>query len=110
MPRREGPLWVFDDEERGLKGEAFVGNASSLIDALASSYGVKPRGKKKEISLLFSASKFPDSTRLKLVSKPQNGDPGVTYEWSEEEAWLCPAFFCYFDPTSIPEELYAMVV
>jgi hypothetical protein len=106
-PRKEGNIWVFDDPENGLRNEAFVPNASGVIDKLVEIYGVKP--KNNHIDLLFGSTMFPGATRLELVAEDK-GHTGVTYKWPKFglEAWLCPAFYCYFDPTEVPRELYAM--
>lgn len=108
-PWKEGPLWIFNDDEAGLRREAFVSNASKLIDALVRKYEVEPDDDGK-ITLLFSHEEFPDSTKLELVDDSKGC--GVTYEWHKRKlsAWLCPAFYHYFEVDSVPTELYAQAV
>lgn len=105
--RSEGGIWAFDDPTCGLRGEPFVTNASKLIDELVKFFGVKPDSK-GQIQLMFSHVPFPDSVRMVLVNDSQGG--GVTYycEQFEQAAWLCPAFYNYFDTDRVPVELYAM--
>lgn len=106
-PWKSGTIWAFDDEGAGLRGEPFVANASELIDNLVKKYKAE-QDEEGKINLLFSHLPFPGATKL-LLAEDGKGT-GVTYLWPEKklEAWLCPAFYCYFDTDSVPTELYAL--
>jgi hypothetical protein len=105
-PWKEGPLWLFDDERVGLRAEPFVQNASALIDELVRMNKVK-RDKEGKISLLFGPNKFPGSVELELADVEPEGR-GVTYVWHEKkmDAWLCPAFYKYFQVGRAPRQLF----
>lgn len=107
QPRKVGPIWLFDDPQRGLKSEPFVLDASVLIDKLVEVFELS--SKQGPISLLFGAAPFPGAVELRRVKSQDEGN-GVIYRWEEHEldGWLCPAFFCYFNPKDIPQRLYAM--
>jgi len=106
-PKKKRGVWSFTDKEAGLRKEPFVGDANELIDELVKFYGIK-LGRKKKLTLLFSAVPFPDATKLD-ISDWHHGDPGVSYTWNGIEAWLCPAFYCYFDISEKPpKSLYVM--
>ena len=110
QPWKEGSLWVFDDERVGLKGEPFVENASQVIDEIVKLNKAK-QDKKGRINLMFSPKPFPKSIKLDLIDV-QEGGTGVTYRWKAKklDAWLCPAFYCYFQVGKVPKELYASAV
>lgn len=101
-------LWVFDDEAKQLKAEAFVCGASELIDDLVYTeldldYDEPERG----FRLIFSKVDFPGSQRhLRRIDKPGFRTVGTWYEDTEGrgEAWLCPALNKYF--TVSPDNIY----
>lgn len=104
-PWKEGSTWMFDDEEIGVRREAFVGGASEMITALMEHFGAKPDDEGK-IDLIFSPTHFPSSERLDFVE----GTPsGVVFLWNEMKAWFCPCFFNYFDVAEVPTQLFCQV-
>jgi hypothetical protein len=104
-PWKEGSTWMFDDEEIGVRREAFVGGASEMITALMDHFGVSPNQDGK-IDLIFSHLPFPKAEQLTFVS----GDTGgVIFSWNKMVAWFCPCFFNYFDRDNVPTNLYAQV-
>lgn len=95
--------WVFDDEATGLDKEAFVAGADTMID-VATEHLEKPE---EGFVLLFSGEYFP-TAQIKLDWVREDGG-GNVYYWPEanQEGWLCPALFKYFDEA--PKEIYAQV-
>jgi hypothetical protein len=115
--------WVFDDDEVGLKREAFVMGAPTVIDrALLDAGGDYEM---REIRLLFSGDPFPDSIEAVSRESPYNflttrgsralsdDSPMKWGQWYEvpamdnETAWLCPATLHYFD--DYPERIHFKV-
>ena len=109
-PWKWGSLWIFDEFRVGLSKEPFVSDASALIDALVSLNDARP-DKEGKINLLFGPKPFRGSIKLNLVEEQPNG-ACVTYRWLERkmDAWLCPAFFRYFEVGRAPRELFAMAM
>lgn len=106
--------WRFDDPTCGLVAEPFVGSANRVIDAIIEHNGAK-LDKEHMISLFFSHVEFPGSTKLILVEEKETVPwvgTGVTYrlDGTDMEAWLCPAFYHYFDADQVPQKLYAIAV
>ena len=96
-------MWVFDDEDDGLRKEPFVGGADTVIDRALEAKGIP--NPTEGFRLVFSAGPFP-AYDLKL-DWLREGDGGNWY-WAEQfelEGWLCPALFRYFDEA--PREIYA---
>lgn len=113
QPWKEGGdngLWVFDDPMVGLRREPFVPSATKLIDELVVLGGAKTDCKGR-INLMFSPKPFQGSVKLDLVDV-ERGGTGVTYTWKEKkmDAWLCPAFYKYFQVGNAPKALYAAAV
>ena len=91
--------WVFDDPAAGLVREPFVCGIPEMIELLVADISTAESGFK----LLFSGQPFPgfqfELTRL----REEIG--GHWYSLArEQEGWLCPALFKYFDEA--PENLY----
>ena len=104
LPYRLMDCWVFDDEERGLYQEPFVGTTNEILDRMVSAKRIK-NGTKK-FRLFFSEGKFPKFQYALVWSRMENG--GNVYLSSFGlEGWLCPALFKYFD--SAPKILYVRV-
>ncbi len=99
----EGTIWVFDDPNKGLVQEAFVGGADTIIDLLTTHIPDAASG----FILIFSASEFP-GYQHRVEWRREQGTGNVYY--SKElniEGWLCPALLRYFD--SPPAELFLQV-
>ena len=95
--------WVFDDEQTGLVKEAFVGGADTMLDMATADIPNADKG----CLMLFSESLFPGAQlRLQWVREEGSGN---VYLWKEQnqEGWLCPALFKYFDVT--PKEIHVQV-
>ena len=100
-------IWAFDDEQRGLVNEPFVGETNTLIDKMAieSGYDLKDN---PQIALMFSHNPFPD---IQCVLWLKEICPnGTTYKdmLSNLHPWLCPAFFLFY--SEAPNTLYGAVV
>lgn len=104
-PWKEGSTWMFDDEEIGVRREAFVGGASEMITALMEHFGVIPDAEGK-INLIFSDGAFPQAEQLTYVESSMSG---VVFRWKNMDAWFCPCFFNYFDVDAVPTHLYCQV-
>ena len=99
-PYKYQGMWVFDDEQVGLRKEPFVSGADTMIDRAVSEIP----GAENGFRMIFSAEPFPGYTyRLERV----RGEFGGNWYRSEElgmEGWLCPALFKYF--AAAPPEIY----
>ena len=99
-PYKYQGMWVFDDEQVGLRREPFVSGADTMIDRAVSDIP----GAEGGFRMIFSAEPFPGYTyRLERVRSEFGGN----WYRSEElgmEGWLCPALFKYF--AAAPPELY----
>ena len=109
--------WVFDDQQTGLKEEAFVLGASEMISTLITAKGIP--NAEHGFTLRFSDQPFDHDVELRLLSpeqaaratgKPVTGLPG-TGNWyagnvagEQMVAWLCPALYEYFE--SAPKRIF----
>jgi hypothetical protein len=92
--------WVFDDPDVDLVKEPFVFGIPEMIDDLVKEIPNANQGFK----LIFSKKPFPGYQRkLTWIRKEFEGN------WytinGENEGWLCPALFKYFEKA--PKEIYA---
>ena len=96
-------MWVFDDPDRGLEREPFVGGADTMIDVATRDIKGADRG----FLALFSAGPFPGTSIV--VEWVREELSGNVYRWHEEnlEGWLCPALLSFLDPP--PEKIYIQV-
>ena len=103
FPYRHKGMWVFDDEDVGLRKEPFVSGADTIIDHAVDTLGIQ--NARKGFRLVFSANPFPDY-HLKL-DWLREGDGGNWYasEQFDMEGWLCPALLKYCEEA--PKEIYA---
>lgn len=126
---RQGKTWMFDDKQRGIKGEPFVAGASELIQKFLDKKGIKAR---KNVPLIFSLEPFPDSETIlyctdKCFPLKQNGtvkiknkvfpkweedltaEPNSAYYISNEGdvCWLCPAQIKFFG--GVADTIYAKI-
>jgi hypothetical protein len=85
--------WVFDDKAKGLEKEPFVAGIPGMIDGITKSIPNAGNG----FRLLFSACPFPDfQAELEWV-KEDSGGNWYRKKGTNEEGWLCPSLFKYFD-------------
>lgn len=97
--------WVFDDADKGLDKEPFVGGSDQIISALVANVGIKDP--EKGFKMIFSGGEFPG---YQLAADwLEEGDGGNWYRVRglDMEGWLCPALFKYFEEA--PKTLYARV-
>lgn len=100
FPYKENGLWMFDDAIAGLHKELFVSGADTIMDLISSTI----KDGEKGFSLIFSNSPFPNyKFKAKWVREEFNGNWYYCEELNQE-AWLCPALFKYFDEA--PDEIY----
>lgn len=92
--------WVFDDDAVGLVKEPFVAGIPEMINDLVKDIPDARKGFK----MLFSASPFPGYQRKLKWSRTEMGGNWYTLEGENQEGWLCPALFKYFEQA--PQELY----
>lgn len=111
---RTGQIWMFDDEQRGIKGEPFVLGASEFIQRHLDAKGITET---KDIPLIFSLEPFPDQEVVLVCTekcKPlklngyKNKKPVFTENKTAEpnsawyvdntghKLWLCPAQIKFF--------------
>ena len=100
VPYKFGGTWVFDDANRSLEKEPFVGGIPQMLDVLTSKIPNAEAG----FRLLFSSHEFPDFTH-KMIWR-RSGAMGNWYYSAEfdTEGWLCPALLKYFQAP--PKEIY----
>lgn len=96
-----GPVWVFDDEESGLKEEAFVCGMSEMISRMIESKNIPNAS--QGFSMSFGDEPF-DGVDAELnwlrADAPNSIFGGNWYSGiiagQEMQGWLCPALFCFF--------------
>lgn len=105
FPYRRSGVWVFDDARTGLKEEAFVAGADTMIDAIIAAKGIPNAS--TGLSLTFSDSPFPgyDAELRWLRTDPVDGNwYSSTIAGRYIEGWLCPALFLYFE--AAPQRIF----
>jgi len=100
-PYKYQGLWVFDDEKVGLLQEPFISGADTIIDRMTENIPDAANG----FRLLFSATPFPGSNAVFQWRREDSGGNWYYSEGLDQEGWLCPALFKYFD--SAPATIYA---
>ena len=103
LARRFNGIWVFEDQERGLINEAFVGGIPEIIEKIMEDSHIPKTDEK--VLIIFSAESFKGHSHI-LKHKEQDGT-GNTYKLGEMEGWLCAALYQYFDKT--PSEIYVQM-
>ena len=112
-----GTCWVFDDQQTGLKEEAFVLGASEMIFKLVRAKHIESA--ELGFTLSFSDEPFDHDVELcwlpakqaaKAIAQPLTSLPAVGnwYQGSvageKMVAWLCPALYEYFNEA--PRNIY----
>jgi len=87
-PYRDGGLWVFDDEAKGLVKEPFVSGMDIILDKMA--------GKRRRLDAVFSAKPFPGHTFHLEWRRGETGGNWYYCPQLDMEGWLCPALLKYF--------------
>ena len=102
--RHQG-AWVYDDPVHGREAEPFVLGASEMLDTLLTldlPHRLTEAGlDRSPFRVLFSAEAFPDAHRAERLREEAAGN---WYRFGDQEGWLCPALFDYFDHA--PAELW----
>ena len=97
-------VWQFDDESKGLKGEAFIAGIDTIIEMMTADIPNAEDG----FTLVFSPGEFPDhQARLDWIEADMGGNWYALKSEKEDFAmkgWLCPALYKYFDVA--PKQLY----
>ena len=100
-PYKYEGLWVFDDAKAGLLQEPFISGADAIIDRMTANIPRAERG----FRLLFSAQPFPAFNAEFEWRRQEAGGNWYHSSALDQEGWLCPALFCYFE--SAPKKIYA---
>ena len=102
-PYRYLDMWVFDDARAGLTAEPFVGGADTMIDRVVADLPDAENG----FVMIFSQSPFPGHQFRLEWRRPENSGNIYYSEALDQEGWLCPALFKYFDTP--PQDIYVQV-
>lgn len=98
--RTKSGMWVYDDEDLGVYGEAFVCGSSEVIDAVV---GMD----KDQCVATISSKPFPNYA-LKLSKDKSEEMPGwYLAEPLGMKHWLCSKVLDYFP--DYPEEIYVKI-
>jgi hypothetical protein len=115
---KKSTTWVFDDESKGLKAEAFVRGMSEIISGVVHKKRIK--NAKKGFKITFSDQPCDHDIMLTWFAKddieltlgnnkftlPGNWyHTGNYFKKGPKAGWLCPALLKFFDKP--PEKLYA---
>lgn len=130
---RLGKTWMFDDEQRDIKGEPFVSGASELIQKYLDRKGITST---KDVPLIFSTGQIPDADVTLYVTEknypqvmvdseirrvkgkdiifpiyaedPSQAPTSAWYVDQEgDECWLCPAQIKFFG--AVADTIYAKI-
>jgi hypothetical protein len=95
-------MWVFDDPAVGLDKEALVCGMPELIVTGCRMAGINEP--EKGFLAVFSKDEFPGYKICLEWVREESG--GNVYMWPQtnQEGWLCPALFKYFDEA--PKKMY----
>lgn len=99
-------IWSFDDPERSLTREPFVGTTNDAITAVALLKGYTVTA---PLLLQFSRHPLPHhDIRLDRVTE-EASESGHDYLWAKMNVlcWLCPALLKYF--STAPPHIYARI-
>ena len=98
-----GGSLVFDDPARGLISEPFVMNMNNMLAEAAERSGIE-NADTVGFRVRFSAQLFPGAQfKLDWLREESDGN-GYWSEDFQQEGWLCPAMYKYFDEA--PWEIY----
>jgi hypothetical protein len=101
FPYLKNGVWMFDDDAVGLKQEPFVMGIPEMINSLVAEIPGADDG----FALYFSESPFPGfQVKLDWIKEEYEGN-WYLLDGTDQEGWLCPALFNYFDRA--PSKIYA---
>lgn len=92
-PYRWNGMWVFDDPDVGLVREPFVSGIPAIIEEATKHITDAETG----FVAIFSEKPFPGVDVELQLTREEYG--GHWYRWTKtnQEGWLCPALFRYFE-------------
>ena len=99
FPYQHEGTWVFDDAAVDLVKEPFVFGVPEMIDNLVNDIPSANEGFK----LIFSKKPFPSYQRKLTWLREECEGNWYTID-GNDEGWLCPALFKYFD--TAPQEIF----
>jgi hypothetical protein len=102
-PYKRDGVWAFDDPAAGLVQEPFVAGADLAIDRMVEGIENAEAG----VTLFFSAAPFPGAEYAFRRVREESGGHWYYSQEYDQEGWLCPALFKYFDHA--PERLFVQV-
>jgi hypothetical protein len=101
-PYKVGTTWAFDDLERGLVKEPFVGGMGPVIKKiLIDKYGES----KDRFTLFFSDIEFPDFDFFLEKGIDLNNGSFYSIDNLNLKGWLCPALRKYYT-LDLPQKIY----
>lgn len=91
---KKSGVWMFDDVDKDISEEPFVGGFSELIDFVLKEYNVF-NGAHRGIDIEFSLVKESDDmVEIKKVENVEND--WALYEYKDNRGLLCPVTLQYF--------------
>ncbi len=99
-PYKHEGMWVFDDENAELVKEPFVSGADTAIDKMVVDIPDAEFG----FTMIFAGTPFPGYQHEFEWSREEFGGNWYRSNELDQEGWLCPAMFKYFDEA--PPKLY----
>ena len=104
FPYKLGGIWMFDDDQKQLAREPFVGEANVFFDKITEHIPNADIG----FRLLFSSSQFPGSSfSFEWKDSEFSGNWYTCAEIGAEPVWLCPALLKYF--AASPKNIFLKV-
>jgi hypothetical protein len=101
----EAETWMYDDAAHGRIREPFVLGVPRMIDKLLRLDLPRRLGEagleRRPFRMLFSVDAFPGARAIDWVREEGGGN---WYRYEDDEGWLCPALFDFFD--TAPDELW----
>jgi hypothetical protein len=121
LPYWENNMWCFDDGEKNIHREPFVGTTNDIINGMLMLAGA-PEAVGQKCQLVFSANKFPGWQFGMSHVRDEGPGAGDWYAFEEanaedlpagmsmpthfigQEGWLCPTLLDYFE--TAPKNIY----
>ena len=103
MPYKCEGMWVFDDPAVGLNKEPFIAGIDTLIDKATANIPDSEHG----FRAIFSAAPFPGANFVLRWRREESGGNWYYSPQFQQEGWLCPALFNYFQ--TAPPQIYVKV-
>ncbi len=103
FPYSVNGVWMFDDADKGLKREPFVGAINPMLDTLCTNIPSAQAG----IQLFFSATYLPKYSAKLDWRRADHGGNWYYCKKFNTEGWLCGSLLKYF--TKPPTNIYIRV-